>query len=89
MIPTDLDSVNLDAEEWSSDISNVTSVLKLWLRELPDPLFTSSQHADFLDAARTSFFRFARFSAVLTGLRSIAPQGTRTSVPGTFGCTNA
>ncbi|CDO68401.1 hypothetical protein BN946_scf184815.g48 [Trametes cinnabarina] len=48
----DLDSVNLDAEEWSSDISNVTSVLKLWLRELPDPLFTSSQHADFLDAAR-------------------------------------
>ncbi|KAI8985727.1 GTPase activating protein [Trametes punicea] len=48
----DLDSVNLDAEEWSSDISNVTSVLKLWLRELPDPLFTSSQHAEFLDAAR-------------------------------------
>ncbi|KAI0369852.1 GTPase activating protein [Pilatotrama ljubarskyi] len=48
----DLDSVNLDAEEWSSDISNVTSVLKLWLRELPDPLFTSSQHADFLEAAR-------------------------------------
>ncbi|KAJ8487154.1 hypothetical protein ONZ51_g4392 [Trametes cubensis] len=48
----DLDSVNLDAEEWSSDISNVTSVLKLWLRELPDPLFTSSQHADFMEAAR-------------------------------------
>ncbi|KAI0741304.1 GTPase activating protein [Daedaleopsis nitida] len=48
----DLDSVNLDAEEWSSDISNVTSVLKLWLRELPDPLFTTSQHADFMDAAR-------------------------------------
>ncbi|KAI0642328.1 GTPase activating protein [Trametes meyenii] len=48
----DLDSVNLDADEWSSDISNVTSVLKLWLRELPDPLFTSSQHADFLEAAR-------------------------------------
>ncbi|KAI0675918.1 GTPase activating protein [Trametes maxima] len=48
----DLDSVNLDADEWSSDISNVTSVLKLWLRELPDPLFTSSQHAEFLEAAR-------------------------------------
>ncbi|KAI0730966.1 GTPase activating protein [Earliella scabrosa] len=48
----DLDSVNLDADEWSSDISNVTSVLKLWLRELPDPLFTMSQHQEFMDAAR-------------------------------------
>ncbi|KZT07421.1 RhoGAP-domain-containing protein [Laetiporus sulphureus 93-53] len=48
----DLDSVNLDAEEWSSDISNVTSVLKLWLRELPDPLLTSSLHHAFLEAAR-------------------------------------
>lgn len=88
-VPTDLDSMNLDADEWSSDISNVTSVLKLWLRELPDPLFTSSQHADFLDAARTCFFRVATFPAVLTGLRCVAPQGTRTSVPGTSGCTNA
>ncbi|KAI0832078.1 hypothetical protein BC628DRAFT_1311246 [Trametes gibbosa] len=48
----DLHSVNLDADEWSSDISNVTSVLKLWLRELPDPLFTSQQHSEFLEAAR-------------------------------------
>ncbi|EPT01218.1 hypothetical protein FOMPIDRAFT_1145269 [Fomitopsis schrenkii] len=48
----DLDSVNLDADEWSSDISNVTSVLKMWLRELPDPLLTSSLHNAFLDAAR-------------------------------------
>ncbi|PIL25298.1 transporter [Ganoderma sinense ZZ0214-1] len=48
----DLDSVNLEADEWTSDISNVTSVLKLWLRELPDPLFTMSQHADFMEAAR-------------------------------------
>ena len=48
----DLDSVNLDADEWSSDISNVTSVLKMWLRELPDPLLTSSLHSAFLDAAR-------------------------------------
>ncbi|KAM5544270.1 hypothetical protein V8D89_001930 [Ganoderma adspersum] len=48
----DLDSVNLEADEWTSDISNVTSVLKLWLRELPDPLFTVSQHADFMEAAR-------------------------------------
>ncbi|TCD69443.1 hypothetical protein EIP91_007569 [Steccherinum ochraceum] len=48
----DLDSVNLDADEWSSDISNVTSVLKMWLRDLPDPLFTRELHQGFLDAAR-------------------------------------
>ncbi|EMD38795.1 hypothetical protein CERSUDRAFT_133320 [Gelatoporia subvermispora B] len=48
----DLDSVSLDADEWSSDISNVTSVLKLWLRELPDPLLTFGLHNGFLDAAR-------------------------------------
>ncbi|KAF9816017.1 hypothetical protein IEO21_04267 [Rhodonia placenta] len=47
----DLDSVDLDKDEWSSDVSNVTSVLKLWLRELPDPLLTSSLHNAFLDAA--------------------------------------
>ncbi|OBZ66849.1 Rho GTPase-activating protein 23 [Grifola frondosa] len=48
----DLDSVDLDADEWSSDVTNITSVLKLWLRELPDPLFTSSLHNGFLEAAR-------------------------------------
>ncbi|KAI0272746.1 GTPase activating protein [Gloeopeniophorella convolvens] len=48
----DLDSVNLDAEEWAGDISNVTSVLKLWLRELPEPLLTMHLHQGFLDAAR-------------------------------------
>jgi len=48
----DLESTNLDADEWSSDISNVTSVLKLWLRELPEPLFTMQLHQGFLDAAK-------------------------------------
>lgn len=50
----DLDSVNLDAEEWCSDISNVTSVLKMWLRELPDPLFTTVLYQGFIEAARKS-----------------------------------
>jgi hypothetical protein len=48
----DLDTTNLDADEWSSDISNVTSVLKLWLRELPEPLLTMQLHQGFLDAAK-------------------------------------
>ena len=47
-----MDSVNLDANEWSSEISVVTSVLKQWLRELPDPLMTFQLHEEFLDAAR-------------------------------------
>ena len=47
----DLEATNLDADEWSSDISNVTSVLKLWLRELPEPLLTLQLHPGFLDAA--------------------------------------
>lgn len=33
------------------EINNVTSVLKLWLRELPDPLFPRSLYPYFLDAA--------------------------------------
>ncbi|KAI0048722.1 RhoGAP-domain-containing protein [Auriscalpium vulgare] len=48
----DLDSVNLDADEWATDINNVTSVLKLWLRELPEPLLTHELHQGFLDAAK-------------------------------------
>lgn len=49
----DIESVNLDSDEWSSDINNVSSVLKLWLRELPDPLLTSTLHQGFIDAAST------------------------------------
>ncbi|KII87261.1 hypothetical protein PLICRDRAFT_55243 [Plicaturopsis crispa FD-325 SS-3] len=48
----DLDSVDLDSEEWSSDINNVTSVIKLWLRELPDPVLTYNLHQGFIDAAK-------------------------------------
>ncbi|KAG9309469.1 hypothetical protein JVU11DRAFT_10438 [Chiua virens] len=48
----DMESVDLDSEEWISDINNVTSVLKLWFRELPDPLLTLNLHQGFIDAAR-------------------------------------
>lgn len=46
-----MDSVDLDSEEWTSDINNVTSALKLWFRELPDPLLTLNLHQGFIDAA--------------------------------------
>lgn len=48
---TDLEAVDLDAPEWSGDINNVTSVLKMWLRDLPDPLLTHTLHQGFLEAA--------------------------------------
>ncbi|KAJ2911869.1 hypothetical protein MD484_g8549, partial [Candolleomyces efflorescens] len=48
----DLDSVDLDSSEWSSDINTVTSVLKMWLRELPDPLLTHHLHQGFIEAAK-------------------------------------
>lgn len=52
----DLDAVDLDSEEWSSDINNVTSALKSWFRELPDPLLTLSLHQGFIDAASEQLF---------------------------------
>lgn len=49
----DLDSVDLDLPEWSEDINCVTGVLKMWLRELPDPLLTAALHLSFIDASST------------------------------------
>ncbi|KAJ3502834.1 hypothetical protein NLJ89_g8709 [Agrocybe chaxingu] len=48
----DLEAVDLDAPEWSGEINNVASVLKMWLRELPDPLLTHSLHQGFIEAAK-------------------------------------
>ncbi|KDR67998.1 hypothetical protein GALMADRAFT_257554 [Galerina marginata CBS 339.88] len=48
----DLEAVDLDAPEWSGDINNVSSVLKMWLRELPVPLMTDSLHQGFIEAAK-------------------------------------
>ncbi|CAO3618993.1 unnamed protein product [Mucor hiemalis] len=39
------------SEEDLSDINNVTGVLKLWFRELPDPLFPTASYHQFLEAA--------------------------------------
>lgn len=47
----DCRNVNLNAEENVSDINNITSVLKLWFRELPDPLFPRAAYQHFLNAA--------------------------------------
>jgi len=50
--------VDLDGQEWASEneISNVTSVMKMWLRELPEPLLTYGLHQGFIEAASVSLF---------------------------------
>jgi hypothetical protein len=68
MHPTDLEATNLDADEWSGDISNVTSVLKLWLRELPEPLLTMQLHQGFLDASSEYFYSLSFWHVRVTGL---------------------
>jgi len=50
-----MDSVNLDSEERVSLINNVTHVLKMWFRELPDPLLISGLHRGLMDAASEHF----------------------------------
>jgi hypothetical protein len=44
--------VDLHSEEWTSDINNVASLLKLWLRDLPEPLLTYSLQQGFIEAAK-------------------------------------
>lgn len=48
----------MDGQEWASEneISNVTSVMKMWLRELPEPLLTYGLHQGFIEAASLSLF---------------------------------
>ncbi|KAG7093520.1 hypothetical protein E1B28_007194 [Marasmius oreades] len=52
LLDKDLEGVDLDAPEWSSDINNVASVIKMWLRELPEPLMTYSLQPGFVEAAK-------------------------------------
>ncbi|KAI8997877.1 Rho GTPase activation protein [Pilobolus umbonatus] len=40
------------SEEDLADINNVTGVLKLWFRELPDPLIPSAAYPQFLEAVK-------------------------------------
>ncbi|KAI8646362.1 Rho GTPase activation protein [Parasitella parasitica] len=48
----DCATVDLTTEENSTDVNNITSLLKLWFRELPDSLFPQSSYPHFMNAAR-------------------------------------
>jgi hypothetical protein len=80
----DVDSVNLNTDEWRSDINinNVTSVLKLWLRELPEPLLTFNLYQGFIDAASTSFRSYS------VAFVNACVQKSRMIACGIFDCTS-
>ncbi len=42
------------SEDWSADINVISSALKLWFRELPEPLLTYGLYLPFIEAARGS-----------------------------------
>jgi hypothetical protein len=51
----DYDSFDLSDTEVFNDISSVTSVLKNYFRQLPNPLLTHALHESFVTAACKSF----------------------------------
>lgn len=55
ILDRDLEAVDLLSDEWKMDVNNVTSVLKLWLRELPEPLLTFNLYQGYIEAASESF----------------------------------
>ncbi|ORX39261.1 hypothetical protein BD324DRAFT_619059 [Kockovaella imperatae] len=48
----DVGSVDIMSDLWSADINVVSGALKLWFRELPEPLLTYALYHQFIDAAR-------------------------------------
>ncbi|RUS14367.1 Rho GTPase activation protein [Endogone sp. FLAS-F59071] len=52
LIDRGVENVDLNTDEYISDINNVTSIVKLWFRELPDPLFPKSMYNEFIRAAK-------------------------------------
>lgn len=50
----DIQGTDVMSSEWSSDINVVSGALKLWLRELPEPLLTYGLYDAFIEAASES-----------------------------------
>lgn len=50
---TDIDNVKLEvADENQSEINDIAGAMKLWFRELPEPLLTWNLYASFIEAGR-------------------------------------
>lgn len=53
-ITTDIEGTDLLSEENLSDINDIAAVMKLWFRELPEPLLTWDLYHGFVEAASPS-----------------------------------
>lgn len=53
LFSTDAKSVELHDSEWRLDIATVSTVLKMFLRELSDPVMTGAKYRSFVEAAET------------------------------------
>ena len=51
ILDRDVEGVDLMSDEWRADVNVITGVLKLWLRELPEPLLTFALYQGYIDAA--------------------------------------
>lgn len=49
--PADVEGTDLLSEENLTDINDTAAVLKLWFRELPEPLLTWELYHQFIDVA--------------------------------------
>ncbi|KNZ43938.1 hypothetical protein VP01_969g4 [Puccinia sorghi] len=55
---TDIDNVKLEvADENQSEINDIAGAMKLWFRELPEPLLTWNLYASFIEAGRFEHIR--------------------------------
>jgi len=57
---TDLEGTDLMSEDNLSDINDIAAVLKLWFRELPEPLLTWELYHQFIDVSSAFPFLFSR-----------------------------
>jgi hypothetical protein len=47
----DIEGTDLLSDEHLSDINDIAAVMKLWFREMPEPLFTWELYQGFIEAS--------------------------------------
>lgn len=69
---------HLTPEDYSGDINSVTGALKLWFRELPDPLIPRRVSDQFISAAskQTLYFMIWRRRITTTHQPTVSTQMT-------------
>jgi hypothetical protein len=66
ILDRDVEGVDLMSDEWRADVNVITGVLKLWLRELPEPLLTFALYQGYIDAASETFRLTSCLKTLLT-----------------------